>query len=131
MSRAKVSIAVAIALCCEVGPALAQDGAGPPPPPTDIVVVAPRSAPLAGERSPYTGAPIVTTTVSIPVLYQDLDLSRPGDAERLLTRVDRVAQAACLQLDRMFPLSPDADCAARAAEPGRAAARALIAASTR
>jgi len=67
-----------------------------------------------------------TTTVKMSVRYDDLDLSQPADGERLMTRVGRVAQDACEELDRLYPLSPDADCRARAAANGREAAKAVI-----
>ncbi len=63
------------------------------PPVEEIIVEAPRSLPgpeIVG-RSPHTGAPVVVTTLRIPVLYDDLDLADPVDAERLMTRVDRVS----------------------------------------
>lgn len=91
-----------------------------------ITVVAPRSLPAPVKRSPYTGAPEVTARLSIPVIYNDLDLSDPRDAQRLMTRVERVAQDACKELDRLYPTSPDADCYDRARANGRAAAEAAI-----
>lgn len=91
-----------------------------------ITVEAPRALPVPAERSATTGAPIITTTVKIQVRYDDLDLSQPADGERLMTRVDRVAQDACEELDRLYPLSPDADCRLRAAANGKEAAKAVI-----
>ena len=95
----------------------------------EIVVEAPRSVPIPGERSPYTGAPIVVTTVKIPALYGDLDLANPADAARLMKRLDRVAIDACRQLDRLFPLNPDADCVDRAVANATVTAKSLIAAA--
>ncbi len=94
-----------------------------------ITVEAPRKAPVPIERSPYTGAPIAESTVRIPVLYGDLDLTRPEDAERLLTRVANVAQDACENLDRLMPFSEDSDCLRKARASGEAAAREAIAAA--
>ncbi|MEW9854785.1 UrcA family protein [Novosphingobium sp. M1R2S20] len=94
----------------------------------EIVVTAPRALPLPAERSPYTGAPIATASVAIPVLYEDLDLGTERDRERLMTRIDRVAQDACRQLDRMFPLNPDADCVRNATSAAKSAANAMLSA---
>ena len=91
-----------------------------------ITVEAPRTVPVPVGRSATTGAQIITTTVKMSVRYDDLDLSQPADGERLMTRVGRVAQDACEELDRLYPLSPDADCRARAAANGREAAKAVI-----
>ena len=93
----------------------------------EIVVEAPRSVPVPGERSPYTGAPIIVTTVRIPALYGDLDLAQPTDAARLMKRLDRVAHDACGQLDRLYPLNPDADCVDRAVAKATVTAKSLIA----
>lgn len=98
---------------------------------SEIIVEAPRSVPLPAERSPFTGAPIVVSTVRIPVLYDDLDLAQPRDQDRLMTRVQRVAQDVCRQLDRIHPFNPDADCIRKAVASGSAAAEAAISAATR
>jgi UrcA family protein len=94
-----------------------------------IVVEAPRSLPPPPSRSSYSGAPIVTTTVKIQALYGDLDLTQPVGAARLMTRIERVAHDACQYLDRLFPLSPDADCIDRAIANARPSANAAIAAA--
>ena len=91
-----------------------------------IVVEAPRTLPPPADRSPFTGAPIVTTTVKISALYGDLDLSQPASAARLMTRIQRVAHDACLYLDRLFPLNPDPGCVDRAVAGAAPAAKALI-----
>ncbi|MDX3911166.1 MAG: UrcA family protein [Sphingobium sp.] len=83
-----------------------------------ITVEAPRSVPAPVERSPYTGVAVAITTVRMPVLYGDLDLSAPGDAERLMVRIRNVARDVCRELDRLHPLNPDGDCAVRAAPKG-------------
>ncbi|MBV1691952.1 UrcA family protein [Novosphingobium sp. G106] len=98
-----------------------------------IVVEAPRTLPSPlpaspGEKSPFTGAQIVTTVVRISVLYGDLDLKQPESAARLMTRIQRVAHDACVTLDRLYPLSPDPDCVSRAAAKATPAAKALLAA---
>jgi UrcA family protein len=116
-------LAVLLAVALPGGAALAQ-GSGEV---REIIVEAPRSVPLRVERSPYTGAAIVTSTVRIPVFYHDLDLTRPGDDERLMTRVARVAQDVCRELDRLLPFEPDGDCVRRAIASGTEAANAAIA----
>lgn len=95
-----------------------------------IVVEAPRTLPPPPERSGTTGAPIVVmTTIRIAALYGDLDLAQPADAARLMTRIKRVATDACQYLDRLYPLSPDANCIDRAVAGAEPAAKAIIAAA--
>lgn len=116
------ALSAALVLGLSGGVVRAQDaGEG-----SEIIVEAPRSAPLPMERSPYTGAAIVTSTVRIPVFYGDLDLAKPGDGERLMTRVRRVAQDVCKQLDILQPLNPDTTCVNKAIASGTAAAKAAI-----
>lgn len=107
-------------------PALAQtrDAGG-----SEITVEAPRSVPVPVERNPYTGAAIATTTVRMPVLYGDLDLTTQRDADRLMLRIRNGARDACGQLDRLFPLNPDESCVDKAAENAKPAAVAAIAAA--
>lgn len=114
---------IALALAAET--ALAQST--PPGDGPVIVVEAPRSVPMKRERNPYTGAPIVVTTVRIPALYGDLNLARPADAARLTTRLNRVAHDACAQLDQLYPLIPDEDCVSRAVRGANPQVRAAIA----
>lgn len=112
-------------------PALAQNTT--PTSGGEIVVEAPRSAPIqpTGERDPYTGAQVITTTVRITARYGDLDLTKPADAERLRSRVEHVAQAACRQLDKLQPFSPDPACVGMAVAKARPAVDAAIAAASR
>lgn len=120
-----------IAMAGPAGTGFAQEVAAPPQ--SDIVVEAPRSlpAPEMVGRSSYTGAPVVVMTLRIPVLYGDLDLADPVDADRLMTRVGRVAQDACDELDRLYPLTADPDCAATTMKLARPLAEARIAAAKR
>ncbi|AIT81891.1 UrcA family protein [Novosphingobium pentaromativorans] len=97
------------------------------PVPEEIVVEAPRSVPARIEHSSTTGAPIITTTVRIPVLYNDLDLSKPHDQDRLMTRVRSVARDVCDELDRIYPFNPDQDCMMRALANGTKGAEQAIA----
>ena len=94
-----------------------------------ILVEAPRTVVLPLERSPYSGAPLVVVTLKISVLYGDLDLTNPAQASRLMTRIDRVARDACADLDRLYPLSPDAMCVDHAKSGAMSAANAAIAAA--
>lgn len=125
VSAARIAALPFAALLASTGGAIAQprDTANE----LEIVVEAPRSMPIPGERSPYTGASIVVTTVKIPALYGDLDLAKPADAARLMKRLDRVAIDACNQLDRLLPLNPDPDCVGRALAKATVTAKSLIA----
>lgn len=104
-------------------------------PSAEIVVEAPRTIQppqppqSPGQRSAFTGAPVVTTTVKISALYGDLDLAQPDHAVRLMTRVDRVAHDACGYLDRLLPLSSDPACVGSAVAQATPAAKAAIAAA--
>lgn len=91
-----------------------------------IVVEAPRTLPPPADRSSFTSAPIVTTTVKISALYGDLDLTQPAAAARLMMRIQRVAHDACLYLDRLYPLNPDPGCVDRAVSGATPAAKAII-----
>ena len=96
---------------------------------SSIVVEAPRSLPDPIERGKYTGAPLAVMTIRMPVLYSDLDLKNPADAERLITRIDRIAADACKYLDKLYPLNPDADCAKKSVTKAHATAQELISAA--
>ena len=124
-SANRITALFVAALLASTGSAIAQPGDTANE--LEIVVEAPRSVPVPGERSPYTGAPIIVTTVRIPALYGDLDLAQPTDAARLMKRLDRVAHDACGQLDRLYPLNPDADCVDRAVAKATVTAKSLIA----
>ena len=92
----------------------------------EIVVTAPRAVPVPAERKPYAGEPVLIATVKIPVRLGDLDLKDPASGDRLFTRIKRVAQDACGQLDRLYPLNPDPNCIDRAIAAVRPAAEALL-----
>lgn len=95
-----------------------------------IVVEAPREIPVPVERNPYTGGATAVTTVRMPVLYGDLDLTTAKDADRLMVRINRVAQDLCTQLDRLMPLdTPDPDCVSKAVAHAAPHAQAVIAAA--
>jgi len=95
---------------------------------TDIVVEAPRTLPPPRKKSAHAGMPSVVATVRMLVLYNDLDLSKPDQAERLMTRIGRTARDACAYLDQMYPLVRDPECVSRAVAGASVAARAAIAA---
>lgn len=57
------------------------------------------------ERSSTTGAPIQWVRESRVVYYGDLDLATPEGAHALRMRVARAANAACDELDFMFPVT--------------------------
>lgn len=92
----------------------------------EIVVEAPRQIKTPSSAEPYAGEGFMATTVKIPVLYSDLDLTKDADGERLMTRIERVASDACHELDRIYPLDPDPDCVSRAEINGRKAAQTVI-----
>jgi len=99
-------------------------------PESDIVVEAPRLLPVPPEDLPTAPPTKALATVKIFVLHQDLDLSRPADAERLMERIEQTARQACDYLDVLYPLDDDPDCVKRAASTAIPAARAAIAAAT-
>jgi UrcA family protein len=105
---------------------------------SDIVVEAPRPVPVPtppslppAEQNSYTGAPLIVTTVRLSVLYSDLNLKNPADADRLMTRIDHIAQDACKYLDRLYPLSADPDCFQKSVGKAKAAAKDAIAAANK
>lgn len=128
---------VAAELCGSVASGAAAQSE-PPANEPEIVVEAPRTLPPPSplpatplDRSPFTGAPIITTVVRISALYGDLDLKKPESASRLLERIERVARDACATLDRLYPLNPDPDCVGRAVAKAAPAARAVISGAAR
>ncbi|RVT38677.1 UrcA family protein [Sphingobium algorifonticola] len=108
MKFARHRLMAAAALLAPGASAIAQQPA--PPGEAVITVEAPRQAPVPVEHSPYTGAAIAVTTVRMTLLYGDLDLRAPRDAQRLMLRIRNVARDACKQLDRLYPLNPDESC---------------------
>ena len=127
--RTSAAMLAATIFVAFASPSQAQEPAPAAAADKTIVVEAPRTLPPPPERSPYSGAPIVTTTIRISALYGDLDLTRPADAARLMTRIERVSQDACRYLDRLYPFSPDPGCVDRAVANATPAAKALIAAA--
>ena len=103
----------------------------PPETPNEIIVEAPRRVPVprADSRDPFTGAAVTVTTVQMQLLYGDLDLSSEDGANSLRTRIERVAQAACKELDRLYPFNPDPECVGKTVAKAEPLAQAAIAAA--
>ena len=125
--RVAASAMLAVAVLVAAGTSVAQTPETAEE--SSIVVEAPRSLPDPIERGQYSGVPLAVTTIRMPVLYSDLDLKNPADAERLMTRIDRIGQDACKYLDKLYPLNPDPDCARKSVTKARTAAKDLIAAA--
>ena len=81
----------------------------------EITVTAPRVVHQTIGRSSTTGAPIEQTSISRPVSYSDLDLSKPSGATILRKRVEDISKSLCQELDQLYPLEPkDPGCVPRA-----------------
>lgn len=115
-----------------LSPAMAATGNEPvgqaanPPQSSDIVVEAPRALPKPRRANRFAGEPEVFATVRVPVMYYDLDLTKPGDEKRLTDRIHNTARQACSYLDALYPLRPDPECVKRAEDRVGPAARAAI-----
>jgi len=121
------ALAAVIPAVLAAAPVLAQDDAAASEP--EIIVEAPRPLPTppeTTERSPYSGRTVIVATLRMSVHYGDLDLADAKDAERLMTRIERVARDACTQLDRLYPLSSDTECLARTVKGAQPSAQAAI-----
>jgi UrcA family protein len=97
---------------------------------TEVVVTARREVTVTAGQS-YTGTPIEVISLARRVSYADLDISSASGAAELQKRVNDTAQAACKELDKLYPLT-DKDspaCTKKAADAGLAQARAAIAAA--
>lgn len=68
-----------------------------------LVVEATRQTKVVGRS--YTGNPIEVVSLTRRVAYSDLDLSTQSGASELEKRVNETAQAACKQLDTLYPLT--------------------------
>jgi UrcA family protein len=96
----------------------------------EVTVQGSRMVKAVTGRSPTTGAPIESVTLSRPVSYSDLDLSTSKGAHELDSRVAAEAKALCDELDKLFPLTPpDAACLKKATDGGMGLAKKLIAAA--
>lgn len=107
-----------------------------------VVVTAPSvvfhdTKPRAGSRVSGGGMlrPIEVVSVNRSVSFADLDLTKDADAATLGKRVNDAAADACRLLDRRYPkkiyipVSPNEDCAAKAAGNAMNIANQVIAAA--
>jgi UrcA family protein len=94
-----------------------------------VTVEAKRETQVVGRS--YTGAPIELVTLTRRVSYADLDLTTQSGAAELEKRVNETAQAACKQLDDLYPLTAPGgqSCVKGAVEDAMEQARAAIAAA--
>jgi UrcA family protein len=121
--------AACIALAIRAGAATAGEPVGQaanPPASSDIVVEAPRALPRPKRVNRFLGEPEVFATVRVPVMYYDLDLTKPDGESRLMTRIHNTARQACSYLDALYPLRPDTECARNAETKAGPAAHAAI-----
>ena len=95
----------------------------------EISVEAGRATKVVGHTS--SGIPIEEVTLTRHVFYGDLDLRTHSGAVELERRVRETAQAACKQLDELYPLttSESPACAEQAAKGAMEQVHALIAAA--
>jgi UrcA family protein len=114
MAMRKIALFASAALVCGVGLAKAQDygpyrpyyGDDPYAPPSETVIVHPDydtiekrtvTGRVGGEVNP------TEYTVSRPVSFSDLDLSRGADYIELRERIRATARDLCLELDERVP----------------------------
>lgn len=93
-----------------------------------ITVVAPRAVTNQVRRS-VSGGGLATVTITIRVLYGDLNLTKPSDSGRLINRIRSAARDACRHLDRLYPLVVDRSCIDNAVAGALPRANAVIAAA--
>ena len=79
------------------------------PPPSSVGEVIVRAPRHEHHRDSATGAPIEQVYTSRVVRYDDLDLGTHWGAHMLKVRVTRAAEAACDQLDAMYPITASDD----------------------
>ncbi len=79
-----------------------------------ITVTAPREVHKVVGKS-TAGVPIESISLSYQVTFSDLDLTRPAGVSELERRIDTMAKAACVDLDKLYPRKPsDQHCVTRA-----------------
>lgn len=95
----------------------------------EISVEAGRATKVVGHTS--SGIPIEEVTLTRHVFYGDLDLRTHSGAVELERRVRETAQAACKQLDELYPLttSESPACTAQAVKGAMEEVHALVAAA--
>jgi len=69
----------------------------------EITVVAPEVVQRKIVGRTMIGAPIEVISLSRPVSYADLDLTKQSDADELEKRIGDTAKAACKELNIMYP----------------------------
>jgi UrcA family protein len=111
---ASLPILAAWAFLAVAAPASAQGEEQPADETGEIVVMAPRSitADLHEETEKRQQKAVIS--ISMAARFDDLDLSKPENADRLMVRIHSVARDACRYLDRMYPLDVDSECEAKA-----------------
>ncbi|MBO9601808.1 MAG: UrcA family protein [Novosphingobium sp.] len=122
-------ILAASAFFSAASPALAQSGEQPADDTAEIVVMAPRSITPdlpQNEDKPRQKAVI---SISMAARFEDLDLSKPENVDRLMVRIQSVARDACGYLDRLYPLDVDPECKAKAVANAMPQAQKAIAAA--
>ena len=102
------------ALLSAGAPAFAQSEEQPADETNEIVVIAPRSITADLPEKTETRQQKAVISISMAARFDDLDLSKPENAERLMVRIHSVARDACKYLDRMYPLDVDPECEAKA-----------------
>jgi UrcA family protein len=97
-----------------------------------ITVIAPRIIRQEVGRT-NSGAPVEMISLTRRVDYKDLDLKQQASVAELETRVNEVAQEACAQLARVYPLSDPQtpDCVKDAVEKAMAQVKVAVAAANK
>ena len=99
---------------------------------TEVVVTAGREVKTPAGQS-YIGTPLEIISIARRVSYADLDLRSASGAAELQKRVNDTAQAACKELDKLYPLTEKDSpaCTKKATDAGLSEARAAIAAAAK
>jgi UrcA family protein len=97
-----------------------------------ITVIAPRLVRQEVGRT-NSGAPVEMISLTRRVDYKDLDLKQQVSVAELETRVKEVAEEACAQLARAYPLSDPQtpDCVKDAVQKAMVGVKAAVAAANR
>jgi UrcA family protein len=115
-------------------PVIAQQDAAAPEPTQEITVVAPYVVQKKEVGRTATGIPIQVVSMSTPVSYSDLDLTKQSDAAELQKRIVDAAKAACGKFKTRFPLAnyktSDRECIKDATMEATAVANLVIAGAT-
>jgi UrcA family protein len=130
-------LAAVVAMTGAIGaapPALAQPGAQAPTA-QEVTVVAPKVARHEGPTaSRFLGAPIEVVSLSRPVSFADLDLTKQSDVATFKARIEDAAHAACTDLEVQYPstyyvlVPANQNCAQTATDQAMTVAKEVIAA---